>query len=114
YIDSCGMEPSGELDPFAVAVMQEIGADLTHHHAKSFEALSPSSFDLVVALTPEAYARALASTHAAAVDIEYWPTPDPTDATGDREARLEAYRATRDALRAHILRRFGEPSTKAG
>lgn len=114
YIDSCGMEPTGELDPFAVEVMREIGADLSRHHAKSFDALSPSAFDLVVALTPEAYDRATRSTHAAAVDIEYWPTPDPTEADGSREEKLQAYRATRDALRAHILRRFGEPSTSTG
>jgi protein-tyrosine-phosphatase len=114
YVDSCGLAPTGELDPFAVAVMEEIGADLSRHHAKSFDDLAPASFDLVVPLTPEAHARALAATHGAAVEIDYWPTPDPTGAIGTREAVLDAYRATRDALRAHIERRFGKPSTFGG
>jgi len=39
YVDSCGLTPTGELDPFAVTVMEEIGADMSRHHAKSFDDL---------------------------------------------------------------------------
>jgi hypothetical protein len=38
--------------------------------------------------------------------VEYWPTPDPSVAEGSREQRLEAYRAVRDQLLAHIRERF--------
>jgi protein-tyrosine-phosphatase len=112
YTDSCGLNPTGELDPFAVAVMREIGADLSRHHAKSFHDLAPESFDLIVPLTPEARGRAVAATHAAAVEIDYWPTPDPTLARGSREAVLGVYRDVREGLRQRILARFGSPSTK--
>ena len=114
YFDSCGLVPTGELDPFAVTVMEEIGADLSRHHAKSFDDLDPGAFDLVVSLTPEAQHRAVEMTRTAAVEIEYWPTFDPTQATGPREAVLDVYRGVRDDLRSHILARFGKPSTFGG
>jgi protein-tyrosine-phosphatase len=114
YVDSCGLKPTGELDPFAVAVMDEIGADISRHHAKSFDDLSASAFDLVVSLTPEAQHRAVEMTRGAAVEIEYWPMFDPTQATGSREAVLEVYRGVRDELRDRILARFGKPSTFGG
>ena len=59
---------------------------------------------MVISLTPEAQHRAVEMTRGAAVEIEYWPTLDPTLATGSREAVLDAYRGVRDALRARILR----------
>ena len=64
--------------------MREIGADLSRHHAKSFDDLDPNAFDLVVSLTPEAQHRAVEMTRSAAVDIDYWPTHDPTLAAGSR------------------------------
>ena len=114
YVDSCGLRPTGELDPFAVEVMQELGADMSRHHAKSFDDLDPNAFDLVVSLTPEAQHRAVEMTRAAAVDIDYWPTFDPTLASGSREAVLDAYRGVRDRLMARIIERFGKPSTFGG
>ena len=35
-----------------------------------------------------------------AVDVEYWPTADPTVVEGSREQRLDAYREVRDQLMA--------------
>jgi hypothetical protein len=40
------------------------------------------------------------------IDVEYWPTPDPTLETGSRERVLDAYRAVRDSLEARIVERF--------
>jgi len=114
FVDSCGLKPGEEIDPFVVAVMDELGADLTHHHAKRFEDLEDGSFDVVVSLTPEAQHRAVEMARGRAVEVEYWPTPDPTLAGGSREAVLEVYRQVRDGLRTHILQRFGKPSTFGG
>jgi protein-tyrosine-phosphatase len=114
FVDSCGLRPTGDLDPFAVQVMEEIGADLTRHHTKSFEDLDAAAFDLVVSLTPEAQHRAVEMTRGAAVDIEYWPTMDPTLAAGSRDQVLDAYRGVRDGLHRLILARFGRPSTFGG
>ena len=55
FVDSCGLRPErgGEIDPFAAIVLDEVGADLTGHKAKSFDDLEDGSFDLVISLTPE-------------------------------------------------------------
>ncbi len=114
YVDSCGLKLGEEIDPFVVVVMDEVGADLSHHRAKSFDDLADGSFDVVVSLTPEAQHRAVEMSRGRAVDIQYWATADPTLVEGAREARLTAYRAVRDDLRGQILRRFGKPSTFGG
>jgi protein-tyrosine-phosphatase len=114
YVDSCGVRPEPELDPFVAAVMDEIGADMTHHHPKSFDDLEDGSFDVVVSLTPQAQHRAVELSRGRAVDIEYWPTEDPTLTVGSREDILEAHRRTRDQLRAKIVERFGKPVTGGG
>jgi protein-tyrosine-phosphatase len=109
YLDSVGVHAS-ELDNFAVAVLDEIGIDLHTHHGKSFDDIDPSSFDLIVTLSPEAHHSALEFTRSASTDVEYWPIPDPSAVEGSREARLEAYRRTRDLILARIKARFGTPS----
>jgi protein-tyrosine-phosphatase len=111
YVGSAGVQ-KGELDPFAVAVLEEIGVDIAGHKPITFEELDELeglSFDLIVTLSPPAHHKALELTRTIAADVEYWPTVDPTGIEGSREQRLEAYRAVRDQLIAHIQERFGRP-----
>ena len=117
FVDSCGLKPDPAaegIDPFVVAVMDELGLDVSGHRPKAFDALEDSSFDVVISLTPEAQHRAVEMARGHAVELEYWPTHDPTLANGSREARLEAYREVRDRLSAAIRQRFGAPSTFGG
>ena len=117
FVDSCGLkeDPTGEgIDPFVVAVMDELGLDVSGHKPKTFAELEDDSFDVVVSLTPEAQHRAVELSRDRSVEIEYWPTHDPTLTDGSREARLEAYREVRDALADAIKQRFGAPSTFGG
>ena len=102
----------GELDPFAVAVMEEIGVDISRHRPISFEELEDwegLNFDLIITLTPQAHHRALELTRTSAVDVEYWPTPDPSAIEGSRAQRLDAYRELRDQLLTRIRERFAGP-----
>jgi protein-tyrosine-phosphatase len=110
FVDSVGVR-AGEIDPFAIEVMAEIGIDLSHHRAKSFQALDDSSFDLVVSLSPEAQHSAVELTRWMACDVEYWPTFDPTVVEGSRTMRLDAYRKVRDELLARITERFPAQGT---
>jgi protein-tyrosine-phosphatase len=105
YVDSVGVR-EGDLDPFMVAVMDEVGIDMARHRPKTFEDLEDTSFDLVVSLSPEAQHRAVELTRTMACDVEFWNTFDPTLVEGSREARLDAYRGVRDQLRRQILKRF--------
>jgi protein-tyrosine-phosphatase len=109
YVNSAGVRKA-ELDPFAVAAMAEIGVDISRHKPHTFEELDDLeglNFDLIVSLSPEAHHRSLELTRTSAVDVEYWPTADPTDAEGSREQKLDAYRAVRDQLMARLRERFG-------
>ncbi|MBX6366794.1 MAG: arsenate reductase ArsC [Rhodospirillales bacterium] len=105
YVDSVGVRPE-EIDPFTVAVMDEIGIDVSRHRPKSFEDLEDTSYDLVISLSPEAQHRAVELTRTMACEVEYWPTYDATAVEGSRETRLEAYRAVRDLIMDRILQRF--------
>ena len=108
YVRSAGVR-KGEVDPFAVAVMDEVGLDIAKHKPITFEELDDwegLNFDLIVTLAPEAHHKALDLTRTVAADVEYWPTPDPTGVEGSREQRMDAYRAVRDQLMANIKARF--------
>jgi protein-tyrosine-phosphatase len=106
YVASAGLT-HGEPDPFVIEVMGERGISLATHRPHTFDELGDTSFDLIIALADEArrHAAGLARTHA--LEIEYWPSLDPTQMEGTREQRLAAYRALRDVLDARIRARFG-------
>ena len=108
YVQSAGVKP-GELDPFAVAALDEIGIDLSRHRPRGFEELDDDYFDLVISLAPEAQHRAVELTRATATELEFWNTPDPSIVEGTREMRLEAYRQVRDVLMQRISQRFPVP-----
>jgi len=116
YVKSAGVR-KGELDPFAVAVMAELGQDISIHKPMTFEELEDwegLNFDLIITLSPEAHHKALALTHTLAADVEYWPTPDPTDTEGTRDQKLAAYREVCDGLMMRIRRRFSKGSAASG
>jgi len=111
YVGSAGVQ-KGELDPFAIAAMEEIGIDIARHKPITFEELDDLeglNFDLIVTLSPPAHHRALELTRTSAAEVEYWPTMDPAVTEGNREQRLNAYRELRDQLIARIRERFGRP-----
>ena len=105
YVDSTGVRP-GEIDPFVVEVMDEIGIDISRHRAKGFEDLQDTSYDLIVSLSPEAQHKAVEMTRTMACEVEFWNTFDPTIVEGSRETRLAAYRQVRDELKRRIEERF--------
>ncbi len=109
FIDSVGVRAS-DVDAFAAAVLDELGIDVRRHQGKEFGDVDPSSFEVIVTLSPEAHHSALEFTRNTATEVEYWPVPDPSAVEGSREARLDAYRRTRDMILARLKSRFGVPS----
>src|SRR5438132_12081919 len=108
YVKSAGAR-KGELDPFAVAVMAELGQDISGHKPMTFEELEDwegLNFDLIITLSPEAHHKALDLTRTMAADVEYWPTHDPTGGEGSREQKLQAYREVCDGLTMRMRKRF--------
>ncbi|PLX40815.1 MAG: low molecular weight phosphatase family protein [Hyphomicrobiales bacterium] len=109
YVTSAGVR-AGEVDGFAIAAMEELGIDISEHEPISFQDLHDTSFDLVISLSPEAQHQAVELTRTMAVDIEYWPTFDPSLTEGSRDQRLDSYRQVRDSLMERIKRRFSPPA----
>ena len=112
FLQSAGARGALDLDPFAVAVCEEIGVDISRHATHSFDRMAEwgddlRQFDLIVALTPAAQRRALEAVAGGDTDVEYWPTLDPTDLGETRDQKLAAYRQTRDQIRERLMARFG-------
>ena len=105
YVQSAGAR-KGELDPFSVKAMEELGVDISRHRPRTIEEIEDSNFDLIVTLAPEAHHKALDWTRTMAADVEYWPTPDPQVATGSRDQIMEVYRSVRDGLTRRIKQRL--------
>ncbi|SSC65419.1 low molecular weight phosphatase family protein [Ciceribacter selenitireducens] len=105
YLASAGVRP-GERDPFVDAVLDEIGLTLGRRQPQTLDELEDDYFDMVVTLAPEAHHAALELTRSSAVEVVYWPMPDPTVATGTREQILGAYREVRDRLKRLIEERL--------
>ncbi|MCX2695651.1 MULTISPECIES: arsenate-mycothiol transferase ArsC [Ochrobactrum] len=105
YIASAGVQ-RGERDPFVDAVLNEEGLSLDDRQPRGLEELADGYFDLIITLTPLAHHTVLERMRGFSVDVEYWPTPDPTLVTGSRGQILDAYRDVRDRLKHQITERL--------
>lgn len=114
YVQSAGVHNDLEVDGFAVSVCEELGVELSRHRSRSFEEMQQwgddlSGFDLVIALSPASQRLALDMTRLFHLEVEYWPIMDPTGIGEGREAKLMAYRQSRDQIVERMIARFGEP-----
>jgi protein-tyrosine-phosphatase len=105
----------GRPDPFVMAVMDEIGIDVTQHQPRTFAELERCTFQTIITLSPEATHHAVELTRIMPARVEYWPTFDPSlfDPSAGRAVLLPAYRRLRDDLLSRIKTRFaieGGPS----
>ncbi len=106
YVDSAGVR-QGEIDGYTIAVMDEIGIDLSKHKSKTFDDLEDAYYDVVIPLSPEAQHKAVEMTRVMACEVEFWNTFDPSLIESEkREVRLDAYRQVRDQLLKRIKVRF--------
>ena len=106
YVDSAGVR-QGEIDGYTIAVMDEIGIDLSKHKSKIFDDLEDTYYDVVIPLSPEAQHKAVEMTRVMACEVEFWNTFDPSLIESEkREVRLDAYRQVRDQLLKRIKVRF--------
>jgi len=105
FVASAGIR-HGARDPFVDAALAEKGLAPPAHEPRTIDDIEDDYFDLIVTLAPEAHHAALEWTRSMAVDVEYWPMPDPTTAIGTRERIMDAYRDLYVRLQARMARRF--------
>lgn len=103
---SAGSRPTS-VRPEAIAVLKEIGIDISHHRAKTVGEVPAAEVDTVITLCGEEECPLFLGQ----ATRLHWGLPDPAAVDGSGEQRLEAFRRTRDELRRRLIDLFrrGEP-----
>ena len=99
-VESAGSKP-GQLNPFAVQAMKEIGIDISSHYSKSVDELAPefvAGLDYVITLCAEEVCPVIISK---ATKL-HWPFPDPAGKGTTDEERLAQFRVARDNIKARL------------
>jgi arsenate reductase len=99
---SAGTHPS-HVRPGAIAVMAELGIDLSGRRSKSVDEFAGQPFDLVVTVCD--HARELCPVYPEITRRLHWSFPDPAAVEGSEDRRLAAFRNIRDQI-AGQLRAF--------
>ena len=94
---SAGSRPTS-VRPEAIAVLQEIGIDISSHRSKSVGEIPAAEVDTVITLCGEEECPVFLGQ----ATRLHWGLPDPAAATGSDEERLAAFRATRDEVGRRI------------
>jgi len=98
---SAGTKPS-LVRPEAVAVMREIGIDISRHRSKSVDEFAGQELDLVITVCDNA--KESCPGFPGTIQRLHWPFEDPAALAGSEEQRLAAFRSIRDQIRARIQR----------
>jgi arsenate reductase len=107
-VQSAGTKPSS-VRPEAIAVMKEIGIDISGHRSKSVDEFAGQSFDYVVTVCDNA--RDNCPVFPAGGERIHWSFEDPAAVEGREEVRLDAFRKSRDQIRERVDAFFdGQPS----
>ena len=100
---SAGLAAS-QVKPEAIAVMNEMGIDISHHHSKAMDAYAGQAVDFAVTVCDEA--KEACPVFPGAKRQLHWSIPDPSAVQGGEPERLEAFRKARDELRRRIEAEF--------
>ena len=100
---SAGSRPT-QVRPEAMAVLEEIGIDISAHRSKAVSEIPADQVDTVITLCAEEECPLFLGK----ATRLHWGLPDPAAVQGDKEDRLNAFRATRDELRRRLAVVFGK------
>lgn len=96
-IQSAGSQP-GKLNPFAVAVMKEIGVDISNHYSKSYNDL-PTKFTTEIDYVITLCAEEVCPTVVSKAKKLHWPFIDPASKEPiSDEDLLKSFRGARDSI----------------
>ena len=96
---SAGTKPS-HVRSEAIAVMREVGIDISKHRSKSVEEFAGQDFDYVITVCDNA--RESCPFFPAKTKRIHWSIEDPAAVQGSEEERLAAFRRVRDELRRDL------------
>jgi arsenate reductase len=96
---SAGTRPA-QVRPEAIAVMREIGIDISGHRSKSVDEFTGKTLDLVITVCDNA--NETCPVFPGGVERMHWPFQDPAAVAGSEEQRKAAFRMIRDQIYARI------------
>ena len=94
---SAGSEPAGFVHPMAIAVMREVGIDLSVHQSKSLDQFLDAGIHTVITVCSNA--DAACPLFPGQMARHHWGFEDPAHAQGSEEEVLEVFRDVRDRIR---------------
>ncbi|TCD47164.1 arsenate reductase ArsC [Chlorobium sp. N1] len=102
---SAGTEPAPEIHPMAVAVMKEIGIDISAQSPKDLTRYLGKTFIhylIIVCSKANDTCPRIWPGLANESNRLYWPIDDPAEASGSDEEKLDAFRSARNELEKKI------------
>ncbi len=102
---SAGTNPSQRIHPMAVAVMAEIGIDISHQRPKSIERIHLSEIErLIVIVDPDSKINPLSTIEIPELKTTRWEIINPTSiSVTTPEDHMRKFRKVRDDIRKKIL-----------
>lgn len=98
-VESAGTRPS-RVRPEAIAVMKELGIDISGHRSKSVDEFSDQQFDYVLTVCDNAKESCpIFSGHANRLHHSF---QDPAAVDGTEYERLSVFRMVRDQIRGYL------------
>jgi arsenate reductase len=102
-IFSAGSRPTS-VRPEAIAVLKEIGIDISGHRAKAVTEIPAAEVDTVITLCGEEECPVFLGK----ATRLHWGLPDPAAVSGSEAERLDAFRKVRDELHRRISDFFAQ------
>lgn len=99
---SCGLEP-GETDEMMIAVMREVGVDMSAHEPQSLQSVASQSFSKIIAFTEDSFA-AVQSVFGDDAQVELWSIPMSNTGSYDVRAIMDSYRTIRTIIATRLDR----------
>jgi arsenate reductase len=97
---SAGTEPSS-VNPLAIAVMKELGIDISHKRSKGLEEFAGQEFDYVITLCSQA--DEACPVFFGGTKKIHMGVPDPTATAGTDDEKLAVFRKVRDLIRDEVI-----------
>lgn len=94
------------VNPRAIAVMKEIGIDISSHRSKEMTEFKGERFDYVITLCDSAHETC--PYFFSGVEITHIGFPDPASASGSEEEIMAVFRSVRDEIKGRLLSYFSE------
>jgi arsenate reductase (thioredoxin) len=107
---SAGTHPT-TVRPEAVAVMSEMGIDISHQRSKSVDEYTGREFHFVITVCDNA--NEACPVFPGKTQRLHWPLEDPAAAKGSYEERKAAFRAIRDQIMERLKAFIGQLERKS-